>query len=193
MVFLPLSSLRVKESPNASLSTRLSGTNLLSHMLQETASPDAKQFWENTYRNESLRTINPDRYRENSDAVTTAFLQRIGEPKGLRVLDLGCGAGELSVYLARLGAQVTALDLSPEAIKKTRKLARTNGVSDRIDERILDALALDELNQSFDLVVGQFILHHIEPFDPFPEQLRNTLTEGGPAFSLKTTLPTRCS
>ena len=44
-------------------------------------------------------------------------------------LSLGEGEGRNAVFLARHGRQVTAVDLAPSAITKTRKLARENGVS----------------------------------------------------------------
>lgn len=49
-------------------------------------------------------------------------------PKG-NALSLGEGEGRNAVYLARNGWKVTAVDLAPSAIAKTRKLARENGVS----------------------------------------------------------------
>jgi len=44
---------------------------------------------------------------------------------GLRLLDVGCGAGLLSEPMARLGAQVTAIDASPEMIDQLKKVAAT--------------------------------------------------------------------
>ncbi|MEU6714627.1 class I SAM-dependent methyltransferase [Nonomuraea sp. NPDC046802] len=45
-----------------------------------------------------------------------------------RAIDLGCGTGRDSVYMAQQGWRVTGVDLSPEAIKKARKRAEASGV-----------------------------------------------------------------
>ena len=58
-----------------------------------------------------------------------------------RAVDLGCGAGSKSVYLAQHGWQVTGVDIAPEAIKRARKKAAENGldiefvVADLVDLR----------------------------------------------------------
>lgn len=78
------------------------------------------------------------------------------------VLDFGCGDGSLSVILARLGARVTALDISAELIDVARQRAALNGVADRIDfiERDITAAPLGA-NQ-FDFAVCNLVLHHVE-------------------------------
>jgi SAM-dependent methyltransferase len=71
-------------------------------------------------------------------------------PKGLdgieltppgRCLDVACGLGEQSVWAARRGFDVIALDVSPAAIKALRAGAREHGLADYIDARLVD---LDE-------------------------------------------------
>lgn len=67
--------------------------------------------------------------------TTAQCLQWLGthEPRGLQVVDYGCGSGILSVAAAMLGAaQVTAIDIDPQAIEATRENARLNGVSERV-------------------------------------------------------------
>lgn len=139
-----------------------------------------KQFWEERHRKIELTTqFDPTSYLEERDSIEKAFLQRIGDVNGLRVLDVGCGTGELSVYLAHLGAQVTAIDISYPAIEKTRALARETEVSSRVEGMVMDALEAHELGDSFDLAVGKFVLHHIEPFEMFAEVLYEVLKEDG--------------
>ena len=46
-----------------------------------------------------------------------------GIPVGAPVLDAGCGSGEFLLFLSRLGYEVTGIDLSPEAISKSRATA----------------------------------------------------------------------
>lgn len=64
--------------------------------------------------------------------IATEALQ-IGRP-GLRILDLGCGSGILSIAAAKLDAvEVLALDTDPIAVKATIENAADNGVADKIE------------------------------------------------------------
>lgn len=60
------------------------------------------------------------------------------ERPGLRVLDVGCGSGVLSIAAALLGAdRVVAVDVAEEAVEVTRANAARNGVEDRVDVRVV--------------------------------------------------------
>jgi SAM-dependent methyltransferase len=74
------------------------------------------------------------------------------------VLELGCGAGDLSLQLLRRGARLTALDLSPRMVELAR--SRCEG----FDATFLVAAAEDTSlpGGSFDLVVGKAVLHHVD-------------------------------
>jgi len=60
--------------------------------------------------------------------------------RGSRVLDIGCGAGTHSIFLARAGFRVSGIDLAPSAIAAAWRRAERNGLS--IDFRVADALDL---------------------------------------------------
>lgn len=79
---------------------------------------------------------------------------------GARVLDVGCGVGRWSSLLARRGAQVTGVDLSPTMIAEARRRAATNGVAERCRFLVQDLAQLDAGAQ-FDLVLGVTVLQHI--------------------------------
>lgn len=68
---------------------------------------------------------------------------------GLRLLDVGCGSGALSVVAARAGADVTAIDLDPVAVAATVANATANGVA--VDASTAPLSALDG---SWDVVVA---------------------------------------
>ena len=68
--------------------------------------------------------------------------------RGDRVLDIGCGTGEDALHLAGLGAQVLALDVSPEMVR----VARGKGVN----ARVLPIEGLHALAVAFDLVLSNF-------------------------------------
>jgi len=138
----------------------------------------AQAFWNDTFDATPGHRLVDDSYgRDNR--TTRAFLDLLGDVRGKTVLDVGCGAGDLSVWLAQRGATVTATDLSASGVAKTRALAEHNGVADAVAVRQMDALALADLGERFDLVVGIFILHHIEPFAAFVDVLAEVTAAGG--------------
>src|SRR5437667_12575971 len=65
-------------------------------------------------------------YLDHASWVRPAF-DRLGDVRGLRVLDLGCGHGMAAIVLARRGALVTACDLSLGYLQEARARARANG------------------------------------------------------------------
>ena len=77
---------------------------------------------------------------------------------GLRVLDVGCGAGLLSESMARLGAHVTAIDPAVQNIRIARAHARRSGLE--IDYRVGSIEALDEA--PFDAVLNMEVVEHVE-------------------------------
>lgn len=80
---------------------------------------------------------------------------------GKRVLEYGCGTGDSTCLLAAAGATVTALDLSPVSIAKTRRRAELLGLTDRVHVLEAAAGALDFPDGSFDVAFGAGFLHHV--------------------------------
>jgi magnesium-protoporphyrin O-methyltransferase len=75
------------------------------------------------------------------NAVTASLLEAITAQgvSGRTVLDVGCGIGDLAIEAVAAGAtSATGFDLSPKAIDRARKLARTRGVDDRTTFEIAD-------------------------------------------------------
>jgi ribosomal protein L11 methyltransferase len=74
---------------------------------------------------------------------------------GMEVLDLGTGSGILAIPAARLGARVTALDISDVAVEVARENVAINGVGDRVSvaEGTIEAVA----GRQFDLILANII------------------------------------
>jgi ubiquinone/menaquinone biosynthesis C-methylase UbiE len=99
-------------------------------------------------------------YFEACTAPENRFiLKHLGDVRGKLLLDLGCGAGENSVYFASKGAQCVASDYSPGMVEVALKLAASNGVE--IQGRVINAMAIDLPDNSFDIVYASNLLHHI--------------------------------
>jgi SAM-dependent methyltransferase len=92
------------------------------------------------------------------------FMARVPLQRGQRVLDVGCGTGNLAVIAARLGCDVTGLDSAPNLLAQARDRANGEGLTIRYDEG--DAEALPYADASFDLVVSMFGVM----FAPRPER-----------------------
>ncbi|WP_129311495.1 class I SAM-dependent methyltransferase [Streptomyces sp. L2] len=123
------------------------------------ATGDGRDFWDRFYADRSrpvpFFTAKPD---ENLAAYLDQGLIAPG-----RALDLGCGAGRNSLFLASHGFEVDAVDLSPVAIAWAEDRARDVGV----DVRFLcgDAFTLPAIGSSgpYDLVVDSGCFHHLPP------------------------------
>jgi SAM-dependent methyltransferase len=74
---------------------------------------------------------------------------------GSTALSVADGEGRNSVWMAEQGLSVTALEISPVALEKARKLAAGRGVE--VDFRLGDALAWDWPEDAFDFVLAVFI------------------------------------
>jgi len=77
---------------------------------------------------------------------------------GMTVLELGCGAGYFTQELARSGADIVAIDVSPELLE----IARANCSAPNVRYQIQNAQALSYSEAVFDSVVGSSVLHHLE-------------------------------
>jgi len=119
-------------------------------------------------------------YFEACTAPENRFILRhMGDVRGKRLLDLGCGAGENSVYFARRGARCVASDYSPGMVEVALQLAAANNV--QIEGQTMNAMALDSPDNSFDFVYASNLLHHLpEPQTAIREMYR-VLKPGGKA------------
>lgn len=86
--------------------------------------------------------------------------QRLGNIKGKRLLDVGCGLGEASVYFAILGADVTSTDLSQGMLDATTRLAQANGVSVKQHVASAEDMQLPP-EEKFDIIYAGNLLHHV--------------------------------
>jgi magnesium-protoporphyrin O-methyltransferase len=102
--------------------------------------------------------------RAGRDRMRDTMLSWLPEDlSGRRVLDAGCGTGAMAFELARRGAEVLAIDLSPRLVEIARQRCPDDLPQDRIDFRSGDML--DEALGYFDHVVAMDSLIHYDPQD----------------------------
>lgn len=79
-----------------------------------------------------------------------AFFPSLGIAPGDRVLDVACGAGQLSLPAARIGADVTGVDIATNLVEQARARARAEGLPIRFEEADAEDLPYDDA--AFDVV-----------------------------------------
>lgn len=97
---------------------------------------------------------------------------------GERVLEYGCGPGSAAFFLAEHGASVTGIDISPVAIEQATGEAQQHGLGDRVKFDVMDAESLDFDDDSFGLVCGTGILHHLDLDSAYRELARVLRPDG---------------
>ena len=102
-------------------------------------------------------------------------LPMLGNLKSKKVLDVGAGTGRLALRMAKAEAEVTALDLSDEMLKKL-KLKNQNL---KLLTAIGDAENLAFADESFDIVVATFLIVHFKNFLGFFNEVYRVLKTGG--------------
>jgi ubiquinone/menaquinone biosynthesis C-methylase UbiE len=139
---------------------------------------------ERTFYNESH-----GRYRQIREAIWKAIgpfnrneeISRTYDARGKRVLLYGCGPANEAAGLLRHGAvSIAGIDISDVEIDVARRQAQEAGVADRCDFRAGDAHATGFPDQSFDLILGLGVLHHLDVPRAMRE-LRRVLAPGGRA------------
>lgn len=109
--------------------------------------------------------------------LVSEFSDDAPDLSGLRVLDIGCGGGLLAEPFARLGASVTAIDASQQAIKAAQAHAKNEGLS--IDYRtcLSEELAAD--GYQFDLIYSSEVIEHVATRAPFINAIASLLAPSG--------------
>jgi SAM-dependent methyltransferase len=117
----------------------------------------AEAWWDPEGEARWLHRYNPVRL----DYIRRAGCRQFGVDslKGLRILDIGCGAGVLCEPLARLGAAVVGVEPGESNIVMARRHAREAGLS--IDYRCTTAEALADAGERFDIVLAMEVVEHV--------------------------------
>lgn len=84
---------------------------------------------------------------------------QLGNIKGKRIADFGCGLGEASIYFALRGARVTVVDISPSMLSVVKKLAKRYKVE--IETHRADVEHVKFREKHFDIIYMANVFHHI--------------------------------
>ena len=156
-----------------------------------TANPDeisrfsamADEWWNPEGVMKPLHKFNPVRLqllRNNIAAHYGRDLDDINLLNGLDIIDIGCGAGLLSEPMARLGANMTALDAAENNINVARVHAKQAGLT--IDYRLGTPETMVDDGRQFDVVLNMEVIEHVDDPAFFMQACAALLKPGGIMF-----------
>jgi 2-polyprenyl-3-methyl-5-hydroxy-6-metoxy-1,4-benzoquinol methylase len=121
-----------------------------------------REFHDAWAKSEDIEKIDVRASNEVCTAPEMRYItQRLGNIKGKRLLDVGCGLGEASVYFALLGANVTSCDLSQGMLDATTRLALANGVCVKQHLASAEDMQISQ-EEKFDIIYAGNLLHHVD-------------------------------
>ena len=139
------------------------------------------RWWDERGPMASLHAMNPVRLEYLRDKLCTQFGRNPVEPlplAGLRLLDVGCGAGLLCEPLARMGASVTGIDAAADNIVVAAQHADAMGLA--IDYR--KAVAEDLTGEMWDAILAMEVVEHVPNADAFVGAAASLVRSGGLFF-----------
>lgn len=138
---------------------------------------------EEDFHDDWAGSINPAEVLVNESFIGSTspegawIIQILGDLKGKKVLELGSGAGEGAVFLAKQGGDVTATDISTGMLEVVKKVAELHGVAVRTQVSPADDLSAFADN-TFDVVYAANLLHHVD-IAKCLDEVRRVLKPGG--------------
>jgi 2-polyprenyl-6-hydroxyphenyl methylase/3-demethylubiquinone-9 3-methyltransferase len=140
----------------------------------------AAEWWDPHGKMRMLHRFNPVRLAYIKETACRQFgrnVKALDALSGLRILDIGCGAGILSEPLARLGAEVVGADPSSANIAAAKLHAEQAGLA--IDYRASTAGALADRGERFDIVLAMEVVEHVADVGLFLRQCADMTKAGG--------------
>lgn len=139
------------------------------------------EFHDQWAKDEDINNLALDEaFQEFTAPENSQIIQWMGAVHGEKVLELGSGLGEASLYLSKKGADVTATDISPGMLEIVKQRAQKIGVSVRT--QVVSANHLTNIpDNTYDLVYAANLLHHVNIKECIKEAHR-VLKPGGSAY-----------
>jgi 2-polyprenyl-6-hydroxyphenyl methylase/3-demethylubiquinone-9 3-methyltransferase len=143
----------------------------------------ADQWWLPQGKFKLLHKFNPVRLSFLKYMICSHFnlnLESKQPLQGITILDVGCGGGLIAEPLARLGAEVTAIDASPQNIKVASLHAESNNLKINYQNIALEELVVK--SPSFDVVLNLEIIEHVVNPENFLHNSAKLVSSNGLLF-----------
>jgi ubiquinone/menaquinone biosynthesis C-methylase UbiE len=135
----------------------------------------SSDYWKEIYFDTGLL---PTIYQYRHD-VTLRWIRELSLPTNARILEVGCGAGLLTVALARNGHMVDAIDSTAAMLGMARKEAVDRGVQSLVRFHVADAHTLPFDAQTFDLVIAIGVIPWLHSEQAALHEMHRVLKPGG--------------
>lgn len=122
-------------------------------------------------------------YNGVSSEYREAYLDSlIGDVRNIKILDLGAGNGWFTSKMLHKGGNVYAIDISPKSIEKITGESAEYKAKGMYSGFVMDATNMSFANNTFDIVVGHGILHHLLDYENTIMEILRVLKPGGCAY-----------
>lgn len=137
----------------------------------------AATWWNRTGPMRPLHVVNTLRLGYVLEQIAERFGRPVGELQGLRIADVGCGAGLMCEPLAACGAQVVGVDAAANNIAAARLHSKAAGL--HIDYRIGEPDAVLQDGEAFDVLLLLEVVEHVDDVATFVRDAAAHLAPGG--------------
>jgi SAM-dependent methyltransferase len=118
-----------------------------------------------------------DRFSRYMEGSARDFYERLNVAPGCRLLDVGCGSGQLALLAAKDGLEVTGVDIASNLVERAQARAHAEGLRARFE--VADAEALPFEEASFDVVASLIGAMFAPQPDLVAKELLRVCTPGG--------------
>ncbi|MHA1943189.1 MAG: class I SAM-dependent methyltransferase, partial [Candidatus Thorarchaeota archaeon] len=102
----------------------------------------------------------------------------VGKVAGKKLLDAGSGEGYLARHYTKMGADVTAIDLSQRLIDTSEQISESEGIA--VDFRVDNVCYIESVpNEEFDIVLSNLVLLNVPCLDDAINEFHRVLKTGG--------------
>jgi ubiquinone/menaquinone biosynthesis C-methylase UbiE len=132
-------------------------------------------YWKDTYSQKDIFSV----IYQRRQALALSYIDGLFLPKNSRILEIGSGAGFMTVALAKRGFLVQAIDHSQAMVDLTSKAAKLWGVDNQVKATIGDAHQLSYGSDSFDLVIALGVLPWLYDYQKALKEVKRVIHTGG--------------